>query len=416
MTDTSGGATNPFAGLAASMGANGGAVDPRLSDPEFFMRYSEVGKFANQVASHGQALSDTSAAIKNIHLPMGTFGVIGGGLNGVHSKLRDQAADAMAKGKGVLDSWKLALDKAVENAKEGEKESSGKTGKGGLNGLGGGTKGAGIDPKKLGLGGGGLPKTGPSGLGNDWKLPKDKLGTDLDDSLKHPDLPDPSTLPGPGGKGGDLPSPGDPNGANGNGLGGSGLDPNGLNGNGIGRTGLDGLDRNAPNPQAPAVPGDTALSAHTPAPPTVPTLPDLGTSGYGRPTTPREPGQAPAAPARAGTARVATARVATARARPPVMKAPAAAASEPAGCPGCRTPPWRARETTGRTRTATGGPRCRRTRAPGSAKKTWRPPSSACRRRTRRWQTWRRAGSSRAPAWPPRRRASKGRDGRWRGC
>ncbi|OPG03960.1 hypothetical protein B1L11_38905 [Microbispora sp. GKU 823] len=263
------------------MGANGGAVDPRLSDPEFFMRYSEVGKFANQVASHGQALSDTSAAIKNIHLPMGTFGVIGGGLNGVHSKLRDQAADAMAKGKGVLDSWKLALDKAVENAKEGEKESSGKTGKGGLNGLGGGTKGAGIDPKKLGLGGGGLPKTGPSGLGNDWKLPKDKLGTDLDDSLKHPDLPDPSTLPGPGGKGGDLPSPGDPNGANGNGLGGSGLDPNGLNGNGIGRTGLDGLDRNAPNPQAPAVPGDTALSAHTPAPPTVPTLPDLGTSGYG---------------------------------------------------------------------------------------------------------------------------------------
>ncbi|MEU6407421.1 hypothetical protein [Microbispora sp. NPDC046933] len=280
MTDTSGGATNPFAGLATSRGANGGAADPRLADPEFFMRYPEVGKFANRVASHGQTLADTSAAIKNIHLPMGTFGAIGGGLNGVHSTLRDQAADAVAKGKEVLDSWKTVLDQAVENAKEAEKQSSGGPGKGGLNGLDGGPKGAGLDPKGLGLGGGGLPKGGPgSGLGDDWKLPKDKPGTGLDDSLKRPDLPDPSTLPGPGGSGGDLPSTGDPNG--------NGLDPNGNgidpNGNGLGGSGLDpnGLDPNALNLQAPATPGGTALSAHNPAPPTVPTLPDLGTTGYG---------------------------------------------------------------------------------------------------------------------------------------
>ncbi|MBX6387080.1 MAG: hypothetical protein IRZ07_29565, partial [Microbispora sp.] len=125
MTDTSGSATNPFAGLANATGAYGGAVNPRLNDPEFSMHYSEVRKFANHVASHGRALSEASAAIKNIDLPTGTFGVIGGGLNGVHDRLRDQAADAMKKGKDVLESWKRALDKAIENAKEGEKQSSG---------------------------------------------------------------------------------------------------------------------------------------------------------------------------------------------------------------------------------------------------------------------------------------------------
>ncbi|GGO18028.1 hypothetical protein GCM10010116_36350 [Microbispora rosea subsp. aerata] len=289
MTDTSGSTTNPFADLAASMGASGGAVDPRLADPEFFMRYSEVGKFANRVASHGQALSETSRAIKSIDLPMGTFGVIGGGLNGVHDRLRDQAAEAIAKGKAVLDSWKLALDKAVENAKEGEKQSSGKTGKGGLDGLGGGAKGAGL-PKGLGLGGG-LPKGGPgSGLPADWKLPKGNPGTGLD-GLEQPDLPGSNGLPGSGGGGYDLPDPGDlpgtgldpngPYGPNGPGPGdglGGGLDPNGLNVNGPGRT---GLDQNALNPQAPNIPGGTALSSHTPTSPAMPKLPDLGVSGYG---------------------------------------------------------------------------------------------------------------------------------------
>ncbi|MBE3008828.1 hypothetical protein IL992_06450 [Microbispora sp. NEAU-D428] len=283
MTDTSGGATNPFAGLATSMGA-GGAVDPRLADPEFKMDYGEVTKFGDDVAGRGQVLADTSGRIKKIHLPPLTFGVIGGSLNGVHSQVRNQTADAVAKGKEVLESWKTAIDQAVKNAKEAEKQSSGGQRK---DGLPGGPKGAGIDPKKLGLGGGGLPKAGPgSGLGNDWKLPKDKLGTDIDDSLQHPDLPDTSTLPGPGGSGGGLPGAGDPNG---NGLGGSGLDPNGtgLGQDGLGRTGLDGLGRNGVNPlETPKLnsPGDTALSAYTPNPsslPTVPTVPDLGTAGYG---------------------------------------------------------------------------------------------------------------------------------------
>lgn len=274
MTDTSGGATNPFAGLATSMGA-GGAVDPRLSDPEFKMDYGEVTKFGNDVAGRGQVLADTSGRIKNIHLPMLTFGVIGGGLNGVHSQLRNQTADAVAKGKEVLESWKSALDQAVENAKEAEKQSSGGTGKDG-------TKGPGIDPKSLGLGGGGMPKVG-SGLGDNWKLPKDKLGTDLDDSLRHPDLPDGSTLPTPGGNGNGLDPDGNGLGGNGldpngNGLGGSGLDPNGT---GLGRTGLDGLDQNGLNTQNPTGPGGTALSAYNPNPASVPTVPNLGTTGYG---------------------------------------------------------------------------------------------------------------------------------------
>ncbi|MEV5742035.1 hypothetical protein AB0L30_18470 [Microbispora rosea] len=284
MTDTSGGG-NPFAGLANTM-YTGGAVDPRLTDPEFKMDYPEVTKFGNDVAGRGQVLADTSGRIKNIHLPMLTFGVIGGSLNGVHSQVRNTTADAVAKGKEVLESWKAAVDQAVKNAKEAEKQSSGDNGKGGKPGLPGGPKAPGLDPKKLGLGGG-LPKTGPgSGLGNDFTLPKDKLGTDIDDSLSHPDLPDGSTLPGPGGNGDGLPGPGD---VNGDGLGGSGLDPNGsgLGQDGLGRTGLDGLGQNNVNPlETPKLnnPGDTALSSYTPNPsslPTPPPVPDLGTTGYG---------------------------------------------------------------------------------------------------------------------------------------
>ncbi|XVQ87386.1 hypothetical protein ACQP2K_08225 [Microbispora siamensis] len=268
MTDTSGGATNPFAGLATSMGM-GGAVDPRLADPEFKMDYGEVTKFGNDVAGRGQVLADTSGRIKNIHLPMLTFGVIGGSLNGVHSQVRNTTADAVAKGKEVLESWKTAIDQAVKNAKEAEKQSSGGHGKVDLPG---GPKGPGIDPKGLGLGGGGLPKGPPgAGLGNDWKLPKDKLGTDVDDSLRHPDLPDTSKLPDPGGNGTGL----DPNGT---GLNGSGLDPNGT---GLGKTGLDGLDQNGLNTQGLTSPGGTSLSSYNPNPASVPTVPNLGTTGYG---------------------------------------------------------------------------------------------------------------------------------------
>ncbi|MEN3535404.1 hypothetical protein AAH991_09870 [Microbispora sp. ZYX-F-249] len=277
MTDTSGGATNPFAGLATTMGS-GGAVDPRLTDPEFKMNYGEVAKFGNDVAGRGQVLADTSGRIKQIHLPPLTFGVIGGALNGVHSQVRNQAADAVAKGKDVLESWKAALDQAVKNAKEAEKQSSGDTGKGGPNGLTGGPKGAGL-PKGLGLGGGGLPKG--AGLGDGWRLPKDTPGADLDTGLKHPDLPGTGDLPGPGGNGG-LPGAGGPDGG---GLGGSGLDPDGL-----GRTSLDGLGQNGVNPlETPKLnaPGDTSLSAHNPNLPSVPTLPTtpatpgLGPAGYG---------------------------------------------------------------------------------------------------------------------------------------
>ncbi|WP_185949510.1 hypothetical protein [Microbispora sp. KK1-11] len=276
MTDTSGGATNPFAGLATSMGA-GGAVDPRLADPEFKMDYGEVAKFGNDVAGRGQVLADTSGRVKNIHLPMLTFGVIGGSLNGVHSQVRNTTADAVAKGKEVLESWKTAIDQAVKNAKEAEKQSSGGHGKVDVPG---GPKGPGFDPKKLGLGGG-VPKVGAgSDLGNGWKLPKDKLGTDLDDSLKHPDLPDPSNLPDPGGNGTGL----DPSGTgldpNGTGLdpSGTGLDPSGA---GLGKTGLDGLDQNGLNTQGLTGPGGTSLSSYNPNPAPVPTVPNLGTTGYG---------------------------------------------------------------------------------------------------------------------------------------
>ncbi|WP_169986096.1 hypothetical protein [Microbispora sp. H10836] len=273
MADTSGGGTSPFAGLATTMGS-GGAVNPRLADPEFKMDYGEVAKFGNDVAGRGQVLADTSGRIKQIHLPPLTFGVIGGALNGVHSQVRNQAADAVAKGKDVLESWKAALDQAVENAKEAEKQSSGGTGKD-PNGLTGGPKGAGIDPKGLGLGGGGLPKGG-AGLGDGWKPPKDMLGTDVDTGLKHPDLPGAGALPGAG----------DPDGG---GLGGGGLGPDGsgLGKDGLGRTSLDGLGQSGVNPlETPKLnaPGDTSLSAHNPSPPSVPTLPTtpgLGTTGYG---------------------------------------------------------------------------------------------------------------------------------------
>ncbi|MEU7691309.1 hypothetical protein OHB01_17020 [Microbispora hainanensis] len=284
MTDTSGGG-NPFAGLANTMNT-GGVVDPRLVDPEFKMDYPEVTKFGNDVAGRGQVLGATSGRIKNIHLPMLTFGVIGGSLNGVHSRVRDQTAEAVAKGQEVLESYRPAIDQAVENAKEAEKQSSGGPGDPHQPGLPGGPKAPGFDPKKLGLDGGGLPKTDPGAdLGKDLTLPKDKLGNGLDDDLPRPDVPDGSSLPDPGDIGDGLPGPGDPDG---NGPGGSGLDPNGgLGQNGLGSTGLDGLGQNGANAlETPKLnnPGDTSLSSYNPNPlqtPTPPSVPDLGTTGYG---------------------------------------------------------------------------------------------------------------------------------------
>ncbi|WP_169950609.1 hypothetical protein [Microbispora sp. H11081] len=277
MTETSGSSANPFAGLAIP-GGTGGAVDPRLMDPEFEMHYGEVGKFGDKVAGQGQYLADTGGRIKKIHLPPLTFSLMGGALNGVHSQVRDQTADAVVKGKDVLESCKAALDQAIKNAKEAEKQSSGGTGDG-ANGL----KGGGIGPKGLGgLGGlgGGLPKGG-SGLGGDFTLPEDALGAKPGSGLEQPDLPGTGGLPGSGENGG-LPGAGGPDGG---GLGGNGLDKDAL-----GRTSLDGLGGNGANAlETPKLnaPGDTSLSAHNPNLPTMPSTltapatPGIGTAGYG---------------------------------------------------------------------------------------------------------------------------------------
>lgn len=278
---TDGGASNPFAGLAATLGGSGGAVNPRLADPEFYMDRGQMTGFANRVVTHGEALTDMAAGIRKIHLPVGTFGVIGGSLNGVHSKVRDDAAEAVTKGRQVLDSWKKALDQARSNAEEAEKAS--KTGNGngdGLNGLGGGAKAGGL-PKGLGLGG--MPKLGANG-GVD---PKD-LGKGLGDDWKQPDLsgkgPSGSDLPGTNPNGTDLPGtdlpntnlpPTDlPNTDPGGGLNQNGLNQNGLNGT--------GLDPNATGLQTPKIPGDTALSGYNPSlPPAATTPPGFDPSAYG---------------------------------------------------------------------------------------------------------------------------------------
>ncbi|WP_219467212.1 hypothetical protein, partial [Nonomuraea rhizosphaerae] len=134
---------------------------------------------ANGNSIDTQAEHITSLEGRQGHLPVQWphFGVVGMGVSSVHDKAIERQADALAKGKKALQSWKDALKSASKNYRQAE-DASGDP-----------FKDLNLDPSKLGpgadLGNLGNMPAGPSmpdtsGLGGtpglDTKLP----GSDLD--------------------------------------------------------------------------------------------------------------------------------------------------------------------------------------------------------------------------------------------
>jgi hypothetical protein len=105
---------DPIAGISS------GFMDPRTDDPDFHMQHSSVETLGTNVGSYGDAMTALSQKTRAIDMHTLTFGTIGGGLNVAHRSARDSAADALAKGKDVLDSWDKALHDASRNTKQGE--------------------------------------------------------------------------------------------------------------------------------------------------------------------------------------------------------------------------------------------------------------------------------------------------------
>ncbi|MEV2266816.1 hypothetical protein [Nonomuraea africana] len=149
-----------------------------------------VRNLGKDFASHGDDMTALSKKTQAIDMPDFTFGAIGYGLAGAHNGVRDSTADALAKGKDVLESWRTALGAAADYTQLADDASKTK----------GDEKGGGKTPQLGGMktpqmGGMKTPKFGgpdTKGLGlPDSKLPGSKLP---DSKLPDSKLPD-SKLP-----------------------------------------------------------------------------------------------------------------------------------------------------------------------------------------------------------------------------
>ncbi|WP_162642094.1 hypothetical protein [Streptosporangium sp. 'caverna'] len=207
MTDSP--ADDPY-GYSGMPVMKSGVANPYLSDPGFEMDHEKVRDLGDGMGKRAPVMTELSGKIKAIQIHTFAFGAIGGGLNVAHTQVRDSAADAVEKGREVLESWKEALSKVAENTKEAEKAGAGKEPrKPKPSGTGGGKippfKGAGLGD--LGKGPKGLGDLGENGLGGLGKQPPgfddsfDPPGAD--DAPKPPDFDDSFDPPGSD----DIPKP-----------------------------------------------------------------------------------------------------------------------------------------------------------------------------------------------------------------
>ncbi|MEV4161158.1 hypothetical protein [Nonomuraea dietziae] len=163
-----------------------GPEHPKKRDPEFRMRTEPVRTLGKDLASHSDDLTAMSKKTQGIDLPSLTFGVIGYGLANAHGGVRDSAADALAKGKDVLESWRTALGAAADYTELAD----------GASKTGGGKPPPSVGGNMPKFGGGKMPDTKgldlPDNKLPDHKLPDDKWPDDKLPDDKWPDdkLPD----------------------------------------------------------------------------------------------------------------------------------------------------------------------------------------------------------------------------------
>jgi hypothetical protein len=160
------------------------------------MDHEKVRDLGDGMGKRAPVMTELSGKIRAIQINTLTFGAIGGGLNVAHTQVRDSAADAVEKGREVLESWKEALSKVAENTKEAEKAGAGKEGQGPPKppGIGGGKTPSFKEPDLGGLGledPEGLGGLDESGLGDLGKQP-----AGLDDGFKPPGSGDVPQSPG----------------------------------------------------------------------------------------------------------------------------------------------------------------------------------------------------------------------------
>ncbi|MEV1245770.1 type VII secretion target [Nonomuraea sp. NPDC050022] len=181
---------------------NGGQLPSMSSGVSF--KTSALDTNSQSIDAHAGVISQLEGKTENLRVQWPHFGVIGMGVSSVHDKAIERQADALAKGRKALESWKTALKEAAKNYQAAEDAN------------GDGVKNIGFDPNSLGggpnglgnlgnLGNSGLPDTG-AGLpdmsgggkppGIDTGLPKTDLpSTDLPKTdLPKTDLPS-SDLP-----------------------------------------------------------------------------------------------------------------------------------------------------------------------------------------------------------------------------
>ncbi|MEV4468837.1 hypothetical protein [Nonomuraea sp. NPDC049504] len=211
-------ASDPFSSALSSFGS---AVDPFKKDPELDMKPDKVRSLGKNVGSYAPTMGDLSEKTRAIDMSPLTFGVIGGGLNVVHRNVRDGAADALASGQQVLESWQAAINQIAENVDAAEQASKAKNkNPGGPGGVKmpqgpGDMKNIGpFDPDLKSPGGPKVPGMedidGPGTPGVDIPGPGGPDAQNPD--IPNPDVPDPN-LPDPNAQNPDMPNPNvpDPN-------------------------------------------------------------------------------------------------------------------------------------------------------------------------------------------------------------
>lgn len=187
MSDTPSGGQFPIPNMGGIPGM--ATPDPKKLDPQLKMEYDKVRSLGDGFAQRGQSMTALSSATRSIDMYWDTFGVVGYGLAAAHDEVRDKTADALGKGKDVLDSWKVAVTEAADFVQAADEASKAPPGD--------------ETPPPPGDGGPNLPKgvKGPKLDGLPTDVPGPELGG-LGDQSKVPGLdsklPDPSDIKSPG--------------------------------------------------------------------------------------------------------------------------------------------------------------------------------------------------------------------------
>ncbi|WP_433512527.1 hypothetical protein ACQP2T_53855 [Nonomuraea sp. CA-143628] len=158
---------------------NGGQLPSMSSGVSF--KTSALDTNSQSIDAHAGVISQLEGKTENLRVQWPHFGVIGMGVSSVHDKAIERQADALAKGRKALESWKTALKQASKNYQAAEDAN------------GDGVKNIGFDPNSLGGGPNGLGNLG--NLGNPG-LPNNGAG-----------VPDLSGIGKPPGSDTDLPKP-----------------------------------------------------------------------------------------------------------------------------------------------------------------------------------------------------------------